>query len=55
MADNQMDEYEAQNLRIRERMDRIGRKIMIMSGLVFLIRIFMARMWLSCSAAGMLN
>ena len=32
MADNQMDEYEAQTLRIRERMDRIGRKIMIMSG-----------------------
>ena len=32
MADDQMDEYEAQSLRIRERMDRIGRKIMIMSG-----------------------
>ena len=32
MAENQMDEYEAQSLRIRERMDRIGRKIMIMSG-----------------------
>ena len=32
MADNQMDEYEAQSQRIRERMDRIGRKIMIMSG-----------------------
>ncbi len=27
-----MDEYEAQSLRIRERMDKIGRKIMIMSG-----------------------
>ena len=32
MADNQMDEYEAQDKRIRERMDKIGRKIMIMSG-----------------------
>ena len=32
MAENQMDEYEAQDKRIRERLDRIGRKIMIMSG-----------------------
>ena len=32
MADNQMDEYEAQTARIRARMDKIGRKIMIMSG-----------------------
>lgn len=32
MADNQNDEYEMQNLRIRERMDKIGRKIMILSG-----------------------
>ena len=32
MAENQMDEYEAQDKRIRERMDKIGRKIMIMSG-----------------------
>ena len=31
-GENQMDEYEAQSARIRERMDRIGRKIMIMSG-----------------------
>lgn len=28
----EMDEYEAQNKRIRERLDKIGRKIMIMSG-----------------------
>ena len=31
MADN-TDEYAAQDQRIRERLDRIGRKIMIMSG-----------------------
>ncbi|MBO5770582.1 MAG: Mrp/NBP35 family ATP-binding protein [Spirochaetales bacterium] len=32
MAENQMDEYELQNKKIRERMDKIGRKIMVMSG-----------------------
>ena len=32
MASNQNDEYEKQNARIRERMDKIGRKIMILSG-----------------------
>lgn len=32
MASNQNDEYEMQNQRIRERMDKIGRKIMILSG-----------------------
>lgn len=31
-GENQMDEYEAHSARIRERMDRIGRKIMVMSG-----------------------
>ncbi len=30
--ENKMDEYEQMNARIRERMDRIGRKIMVMSG-----------------------
>lgn len=32
MADNELNEYEIQSGKIRERMDRIGRKIMILSG-----------------------